>query len=100
MYKIVVNFTLRKRCPYSELVWSAFSRIQTEYPYSVEMRENADQNNSQYERFSRSASYKISSFQVSVNTLTVNKIYEFSKIYFICTGAYGLQIIDFQIYSN
>ena len=23
--------TLRKKCPYSELFWSAFSRIQTEY---------------------------------------------------------------------
>ena len=35
-----------KKCPYSELFWSAFSRIQTEYgeirsisPYSVRMRE-------------------------------------------------------------
>ena len=45
---------LRKKCPYSELFWSVFSRIWTEYgeilrisPYSVRMRENADQNNSE-----------------------------------------------------
>ena len=28
---ILQNFTLRKKCPYSELFWSALSRIQTEY---------------------------------------------------------------------
>ena len=26
-----VKLTLRKKCPYSELFWSVFSRIQTEY---------------------------------------------------------------------
>ena len=53
-------FTLRKKCPSSELFWSSFSRIWTEYaeirticPYSVWMRENADQNNSEKGRFSR-----------------------------------------------
>ena len=52
---------LRKRYPYSELFWSAFPRIRTEYgetwsisPYSVRMRENADQNNSEYGHFLRS----------------------------------------------
>ena len=42
--------TLRKKCPYSELFWSVFSSIQTEYgeirsisPYSVQMRENTDE---------------------------------------------------------
>ena len=50
----------RKKCPYSELFSSVFSRIRTEYVeistsrYSVRMRENADQNNSEYGRFSRS----------------------------------------------
>ena len=55
------TLTLRKKCPYSELFWSAFSSIRTEYgeirsisPYSVRMRENADQNNSEYVHFSRS----------------------------------------------
>ena len=44
---------LRKKCPQSELFWSVFSRIMTKYgeirnisPYSVRMRENADENHS------------------------------------------------------
>ena len=52
--------TLRKKCPYSEFLWFVFSCIRTEYgkirsisPYSVRMRENADQNNSKYGHFSR-----------------------------------------------
>ena len=51
-----------KKCPYSELFWSVISRIRTEYggilrifPYLVQMRENKDQNNSEYGHFSRSA---------------------------------------------
>ena len=55
--------TLRKNCPYSELFWSIFSRIRTEYgeilrtsPYSVPIRENTDQNNFVYEHFLRSDS--------------------------------------------
>ena len=49
-----------EKCPYLELFWSSFSRIRTEYaeiqsicPYSVQMRENADQSNSKYGYFSR-----------------------------------------------
>ena len=52
------NFKMRKMCQYSELFWSAFSYIRIEYgeirnisPYSVQMRENADQNNSEYGHF-------------------------------------------------
>ena len=52
---------LRKKCPYSELFSSAFSRIRTEYgeiqgisPYSVRMGENADQNSSEDWQFLRS----------------------------------------------
>ena len=54
-------YSLRKKYPYSQLLWSVFSRLWTEYgetlrilrisPYSVQMRENADQNNSEYEHF-------------------------------------------------
>ena len=54
-------FILREKCPYSEIFWSVFSRIQTEYgeiwstsPYSVRMWENTDQENSEYGHFSRS----------------------------------------------
>ena len=46
---------LCKKCPYSELFWSAFSYIRTEYgeirsifPYSVRVRKNTDQNKSVY----------------------------------------------------
>ena len=53
--------TLRKKCPYSELFWSVFSRIRTEYgnllhksPNSVQMRENTDQEYSHYGHFSHS----------------------------------------------
>ena len=62
IFTILYNSTiiLRKKCPYSELFWFAFSRIWTEFarilrisPYSVRMRENADQNNSKYGYFSR-----------------------------------------------
>ena len=51
----VPKLSLREKCPYSELFWSVFSRIRTEYgeirsffPYSVRMRANADPNNSKY----------------------------------------------------
>ena len=62
--------TLRKKYPYSELFWSAFSHIRTEFeeilrisPYSVRMRENADQNNSEYGHFSRSVNYSRIGFE-------------------------------------
>ena len=50
---------LRKKRPYSELLWPAFSCIRTKCgeirsisPYSERLRENADQNNSEYRHFS------------------------------------------------
>ena len=53
--------SMSEKCPYSELFWSVFSRIQSEYgeirctsPYSVRMRGNADQTNSEYGHFLRS----------------------------------------------
>ena len=46
------SHSLRKTCLYSELLWYLFPHILTEYP--VQMRENADQNNSEYGHFSRS----------------------------------------------
>ena len=57
---ILNSQTVRKKCPYSELFWSVFSRIWTEYReilcislYSVQMREEKDQNNSGYGQFLR-----------------------------------------------
>ena len=48
-----------KKCPYLKLLWSVFSRIRTEhgeiqsvFPYPVRIRENTDQNNSEYGHFS------------------------------------------------
>ena len=56
-----LSSTLRKKCPYSELFWSIFSRTRTEYgeirsisPYSVRMLKITKQNNSEYGHFSRS----------------------------------------------
>ena len=53
--------SLREKCPCSELFWSVFSRIWTEYeeilrisPYLVRVEENADQNNSEYGHILRS----------------------------------------------
>ena len=53
--------SLREKCLYSELLWSVFSRIRTDYrdirsiiPYLVRKRENEDQINSEYEHFLRS----------------------------------------------
>ena len=50
----VKRLALLKKGPYPKLFWSAFSRTRTEYgeirsisSYSVQMRENADQNNSE-----------------------------------------------------
>ena len=55
------QLSLCEKCQYSEFFWSVFSRIQTEYeeirsisPYSVQMRENKDQNNSEHGYFSHS----------------------------------------------
>ena len=49
------KYTLHEKGPYSDFFWSVFSCIRTEYgkilrisPYSVWIRENADQKNSEY----------------------------------------------------
>ena len=60
---MILDFTntLREKCPYSEFLCSLFSRIRIEYgeihrifPYSVRMRQNTDQKNTEYGHFSRS----------------------------------------------
>ena len=65
---------MREKCPYLELFWFLFSSIRTEYGevlrislYSVRMRENADQNNSEYGHFLRSTPWcKSAPFHTSV----------------------------------
>ena len=64
---------LRKNCLYSELFWSVFSRIRTEYGEilrnPVRMRENTDQNNSEYEHFYAVMFAFCSSFVILQNCL-------------------------------
>ena len=62
--KKIRQIALREKCPYSELFWFVFSRIKTECreirsvsPYSVQMWENMDQNNSKYRHFLHSVIY-------------------------------------------
>ena len=51
---------MSKKCRYSEIFWSVFSHIWTEYeyllrksPYWLQMREYTDQKNSEYGHFLR-----------------------------------------------
>ena len=70
------KLTLLEKCLYSEIFWSIFSRIQTKYsPYSVRMKENKDQKNSEYGHFSRSVILIELTFYEALNK------YEF-RIYF------------------
>ena len=65
----ILNTALKRR--YSEYFWSLFSRIWTEYGdteirsislFSVKMRENPDQKNSEYKHLSRSEIYALSDY--------------------------------------
>ena len=60
---VYMRYTLREKWPCSELFWPVFSLIRAEYgvsisPYSVQMRENADQNYSEYGHILRSDNQK------------------------------------------
>ena len=57
--------SLRKKCPYSKLFWFIFPHIRTEHgeilrtsSCSVQMREDANQNYSEYGHFLRSRFHK------------------------------------------
>ena len=39
---LLSNITQRKKCPYSELLWSTFSRIRTDTPYFSAFSPNAE----------------------------------------------------------
>ena len=54
-YALTTSTSMHEKGPYSELFWSVFSGIWTEEGERDPMRENADQNNSEYGHFSRSA---------------------------------------------
>ena len=66
--------TLREKCLYSELFWTVFFGIRTEYgeilrisPYLVRMRANKDQNNSKYGYFLRG--WRFLSFRNQSNSM-------------------------------
>ena len=68
-----MTLSLPEKCTYSELFWSAFSCIQTEYGeifrvslYSVQIRENTDQNNSECGYFLRSVFFSSFLWALSV----------------------------------
>ena len=70
---------MREKCPYSELFWSVFSCIWTEYGkilrislYSVLMRKNTDHNNYKYGHFSGSVMTPQLMFQLQ----TLRKVYQ------------------------
>ena len=73
MTTVFVDMALREKCLYTELFWSVFSRIRTEYeetlrisPYSVRLRENMDKKNSEYLHFLRSVElYRVCKFMVA-----------------------------------
>ena len=64
---IFCSLALREKCPYLELFWPTFSRIRTEQGEirSMRMRENMDQNNSEYGHFSLS----MDDFKTAVSSL-------------------------------
>ena len=85
IYIFQANYTLAlcEKCPYSKLFWSAFLRIWTEYGeirnisrYSVRMRENGGQNNSEYGHFSCSVVLMIPRIiqRFTKNTTRMNKV--------------------------
>ena len=72
-------FTLRRKGPYLELFLSAFSHIWTECgeirsisPYSVILRENADQYNSEYGHFLRNVRPFVFSFFIETFIFAVS----------------------------
>ena len=77
-----IYVTLRETCPYSELFWSTFSYIRSEFeeilrisPYSVRLQKNVDHNNSEYGHFLRNVKVQVAgktlaakrSFSLSLN---------------------------------
>ena len=86
--------TLRKKCPYSELFWSAFSRIRIKYGEILHLSvfstnagkcgRKADQNNSKYGHFLRSVwLFNIERwFEIMKQRVKLwNKVFDFHKIW-------------------
>ena len=79
-----------KKRTYSNFLCSVFSRIQTQcgeifriFPYSVQMWENKDQKNSEYEHFSRSDTFSFSYIaEIGVFSQSLQKR-KFQKSYWV-----------------
>ena len=76
----MILIALPEKCPYSEFFWSICSRIWTEYweiwsifPYSVRMRENTDQKNSEHGHFLRSVEVRLFRTLSNINDGTLSK---------------------------
>ena len=99
------GFTLREMCPYSEFFWSVFSRNQTEYgeirnvsPYSVQMRKNTDQKNSEYRYFSRSVQCFMKSILFHESVILQDrkhflKLFQGEVVYLILSGCFSCWVL-------
>ena len=102
------TYLLRENFPYSHLFWSVFCCIRTEYgeifrisPYSVWMRKNTDQNNSEYRNYLRSDS-SVMKFpnkrelqEIVFNHSFDTDFQHFMNLYKKCTGKpYSFLVID------
>ena len=85
---IILIIALHEKCSYSELFCSAFFRIRTGYreirnisPSSVQMLENADQNNSKYGHFLRSVGCSLSGKSNALLSLVKHQLPDIDKIH-------------------
>ena len=94
--------SLRKKYPYSELFWSAFSRIRTQYgetrsisPYSVGMRENTDQNNSEYRHFLGSGQGAVFLVEIIMNNSYHHKTWHIGDVNWTYILKMPIDILDY-----
>ena len=99
-----LGLTLHEKCPYSELFWFVFSsirQIQSISMYSVQMRENTDQNNSENGHFLRNVTLLkqvpekkctlLGKFKGPSETAMMSSIkYSFEDFYFASIGLTSL----------
>ena len=85
---VPTQLSLREKCSYLEFFWSVFSHIRTEYgeilrvsPYSIRMRENTDQKNSEYGHFWPVSVLKINPFLAFDLILYPLKNQRFSNVF-------------------
>ena len=76
-----------EKCACSELFWFDFSHIWAEYreifrisPYSIRMRENTDQKNSEYSHFCAVCNFKVMPLFEKYLKFLPNEIFSFSRL--------------------